>query len=200
MVESGSRVGRRQFLVASGSGLALVVSGCLGGGNDESEPPGEQAPPDPIDLSGGKVDDHGGMIIGEHAGPNGQIFYEEESPENHENPAWFHTLAKSLFPYHFERKRRGWTAVAIYVTDYSLVDYELAQRGGRTYISTHTGPETFERARDVRYVAGSDVLGGMGKDLVPFSNDDDLETFREEHGGDIIGFSDITPDALDEYT
>jgi nitrous oxide reductase accessory protein NosL len=140
------------------------------------------------------------MIIGEHYGPNGQIFFAEESPEGHENPAWFHTLAATLFPYHFERERRGWNAVVIYVTDYSLVEYDLEQHNDETFISTHTAAETFTRARDVRYVAGSDVLGGMGPDLIPFSDDDDIETFREEHGGDVVEYSDITPESIADYT
>lgn len=199
MADFASRLSRRQLITASGTGVLLLTSGCLGTSNGQAETPEEQTPPEPIDLSGGKQDDYGQMTIGEHYGPNGQIFYAEHSPEGHENPAWFHTLAASLFPYHFEREEREWTAVVIYVTDYSRVEYEVEQQGDETFISSHTEAETFERARDVRYVAGSAVLGGMGADLVPFSDDADLEAFREEYGGDVVEFSDITPEFIEEY-
>jgi nitrous oxide reductase accessory protein NosL len=139
------------------------------------------------------------MIVGEHFGPNGQIFYESHSPDGHENPAWFHTLVQGLFPYYFAHRQRDWTAEVVYVTDYSTVDYELTTRDGETYISTHTAAASFERAPDVRYVAGSSIRGGMGTDLIPFSDDSDLEAFREEHGGDVVAFSDITPESINDY-
>lgn len=199
MTQSASGVSRRQFIAASGSGCVLLTSGCLGARFGGSNPSEGRPRPDPIDLSGGKADDYGGMKIGEHFGPNGQIFYEERSPEGRENPAWFHTLARSLFPYHFERERRGWNARAIYVTDYSRVDYDLEEGGGQTFISTHTAAESFSGAQDVRYVAGSDVLGGMGADLIPFSDDSDLDQFREAHGGNVVEFPDITPEFIGGY-
>jgi hypothetical protein len=86
-------------------------------------------------------------------------------------------------PYYFAHRQRDWTAEVVYVTDYSTVDYELTTRNGETYISTHTAAESFERAPDVRYVAGNS----------------DLEAFREEHGGDVVEFSDITPESINDY-
>ncbi len=136
------------------------------------------------------------MIIGEHFGPNGQIFYREHTPEGHDNPARFHTLAHGLFPYYFEHGRLGWEAVAVYVTDYSTVDYEVVARAGRADISTHTAASTFGDARAVRYVAGSDVLGGMGPDLIPFGDVGDAEAFRADHGGALVAFEDVTQEAV----
>lgn len=176
----------------------MFAAGCVGGAS-EPEADAEEPPPEPIDLGGGKIDDLGGMIIGEHGGPNGQIFYAEESPEGRENPAWFHSLLATLFPYHFEREDRGWTARVVYVTDYSAVDYELTTHGGNVVISSHTDPETFADARELRYVAASDVLGGMGPDLIPFSENADLEAFRVDHGGEVLECDEITEERITAY-
>ncbi len=37
-------------------------------------------------------------------------------------------------------------------------------------------------ARDVFFVSGSDVLGPMGKEMVPVSGEDNLKTFLRDHG------------------
>ncbi|WP_411966019.1 nitrous oxide reductase accessory protein NosL [Haloferax sp. YSMS24] len=185
---------RRNLLKAVGVGAVAGFAGCLGGGGSNDEPI-----PDPIDLSGGKQDDNGGMIIGEHFGPNGQIFYRDHAPDGHDNPAWFHTLSMGLFPYHFDRQREGWEAVVIYVTDYSSVDYELREESGKTFISTHTGADTFGDATEMTYVVDSDVNGGMGKDLHPFSSADEAESFASEHDGSTMSFDEVTPEWLSSY-
>jgi nitrous oxide reductase accessory protein NosL len=179
---------RRTFVVAvAAGGIASGLSGCLGvldSGDDGSVP-------DPVDLSGDKVDDEGGMQIGPHGGPNGQIYYADNSPAGHDNPAWFHTLSHGLFPYHFDRLDRGWDPEVIYVTDYSATDYQLIDREGGTYMPSPTDPDTFADAEGLTYVIESEVLGGMGPDLFPFSADGDAEGFTDEHGGRTIGFDDI---------
>ncbi|WP_396613441.1 nitrous oxide reductase accessory protein NosL (plasmid) [Haloferax sp. S1W] len=183
---------RRTVTKAASLGVVAALAGCLSG--DESA-----TKPEPIDLSGGKQDDQGGMVIGVHAGPNGQIFYRDNSPEGHDNPAWFHTLSMGLFPYYFDHKRQGWEAVAIYVTDYSTVEYELRTDEGTTFISTHTDADTFGDAEKMTYVVDSEVHGGMGPDLIPFSNGDDASSFVKEHGGTTVGFDDITREWITGY-
>lgn len=187
---------RRSLLAAAGAATTTAVAGCLGGGGgDDADDP----PPEPIDLSGGKTDDQGGMIIGEHAGPNGQLFYADHSPDGHDNPAWFHTLAAGLFPYYLAHERQGWTVDAVYVTDYSAVDYDLTTHDDRTFISTHTAADTFGDAREMTYVAGSRVLGGMGKALVPFSAGSDASAFVSTHGGRTVSFADVDREFLRSY-
>ena len=182
---------RRTTVAALGSLLGTGgLAGCLGGSSR----------PDPVDLSGGKADDQGGMIVGKHGGPNGQIFYANNRPEGHDNPAWFHTLAFGLFRYYFRHERRGWEATAIYVTDYSSLDYELEARDGRLYMPAPTAAETFGDGRAMTYVMESDVHGGMGPELHPFSAADDARAFVEEHGGRTVGFDDVTPQLIAAYT
>jgi nitrous oxide reductase accessory protein NosL len=141
------------------------------------------------------------MRIGMHGGPNGQIFYAEQDPEpmgdggtaadGPDGVAWFHTLVRGLFPYHFRRVDRGWTADVIYITDYSAVDWELFEREGDRYMPSPTDPETFGDATELTYVAESSVLGGMGPDLIPFSADRDADAFIDDHGGRTVAFGDI---------
>lgn len=167
------------------------VAGCFGENAEKV-----QERPDAIGLNGGKQCDVCGMVIGDHAGPNGQIFYDEHSPEAHDNPAWFDALKACLFPYYFQHKRRDWNSVAIYVTDYSITDYTISTRGGTKYVSSHTEPETFANADGLHYVVESTVHGAMGADFLPFSDRADAEAFTDEHDGRIVSFDDITPELL----
>ncbi|AFK21421.2 nitrous oxide reductase accessory protein NosL (plasmid) [Haloferax mediterranei ATCC 33500] len=189
--QSADLLTRRAATKAFSLGTLATLAGCLGTSSETK--------PDPVDLSGQKEDDQGGMVIGLHAGPNGQIFYRDSSPEGHDNPAWFHTLSMGMFPYYFEHQQQGWEATAIYVTDYSVVEYELTEEEGDTFISTHTGADTFGNAREMTYVVGSEVLGGMGKDLIPFSSSADADAFIDEHGGSTVTFDDVTSSWLSGY-
>lgn len=176
---------RRKFLGGSaGVVCAGTLTGCLDG-------PGEAEAPDPVDLSGEKFDDQGGMAIGDHGGPNGQVFYAENSPEGRDGPAWFHTLVFGMFPYHFDRLDRGWEAEAVYVTDYSSVDWSLIETDGGPRMPSPTEPDAFADATELTYVAQSNVLGGMGPALHPFSDDEEARDFADEHGGRTVGYDDI---------
>jgi nitrous oxide reductase accessory protein NosL len=187
---------RRRALQVIGLGVITGSTGCLG-----ALQPDNRNSPDPIDLSGDKLDFYGGMKIGMHGGPNGQIFYKHNEPEpvggtssgseRQDDIAWFHTLVHGLFPYHFERMNRGWEAAAIYVTDYSATDWEVVERENNTYMPAPTASETFRDATGLSYVAESDVMGGMGPELHPFSDPDDASEFTDTHGGQIFSFNDI---------
>ena len=69
------------------------------------------------------------MIIQKHPGPVGQVFFRDNAPEGHDNPAYFDALKQCLFPYRLERENRGWSVTAQYVTDYSSVDYDVTTEG-----------------------------------------------------------------------
>ena len=174
-------ISRRLLLRAGGGGLAIGLAGCLGG----------PSKPAPVALTGGVACDVCGMIIEKHPGPDGQIFYRNQSPEGHDNPARFDALKQCFFPYLLEHQQRGWTATALYVTDYSSVDYTLQTEAGETYISSHPEVEAFAPAKELSYVVGSDILGAMGPDFIPFSERADADEFATEHGGSVLAFADL---------
>ncbi|WP_137286482.1 nitrous oxide reductase accessory protein NosL [Halorussus salinisoli] len=177
---------RRSVLRAGALGVAASLAGCLGGltGDDGDVP-------DPISVAGGLDCDACGMVVEKHPGPNGQIFYDGDSPEGHDNPARFDSLKQCFFPYKLEREGMGWNLDAGYVTDYSSVDYDVSTQGGTTTISSHTEPESFARATDLQYVVDSEVEGAMGPDFVPFSTQGDAESFADEYGGEVVAYGDI---------
>ncbi|MDD2899247.1 MAG: nitrous oxide reductase accessory protein NosL [Desulfuromonadaceae bacterium] len=52
-------------------------------------------------------------------------------------------------------------------------------------------------ARSAFYVAGSDVYGPMGSELIPFSTENDASSFKLDHKGKrILRFKDITPQII----
>lgn len=192
---------RRTFLRGSiATAGTAAFAGCTDilGGDSESVP-------EPVALSGGKFDYQGGMEIGPHGGPNGQIFYADNEPqplqksegENEANLAWFHTLADGLFPYHFERRDRGWEAEVVYVTDYSAVEWTVDEREGRPRLPSLTAPDSFADATELTYVTGSNATGGMGPDLFPFSVAADADSFVDEYGGQTVSYDDITRQLVD---
>ena len=183
-------VGRRSILRTGGVAVATALAGCLGGGGGGGEVPS------PTAIESGAQCDVCGMVIPNHPGPNGQLFYRDHRPQTHDNPAWFDSLKACFFPYYFEKDRLDWTLAVGYVTDYSAVDYDLQDSGGETYISSHTEPASFADATAVSYVVGSDVVGAMGPDFIPFSAAADADSFAAEHGGQVLPFEDIDPELL----
>jgi len=84
---------------------------------------------------------------------------------------------KDMFRYYFDMKNYNPSKTvrdidSIYVTEY----YNL----------------TFIDGRKAYYVVGGDVLGPMGRELIPFLKTDDASAFRKDHGGEILRFGEIT--------
>ncbi len=51
---------------------------------------------------------------------------------------------------------------------------------------------TFIDGRKAYYVAGSDVYGPMGRELIPFRTEEDASAFKYDHKGKILRFGDVT--------
>jgi nitrous oxide reductase accessory protein NosL len=179
-------VSRRTVLGASGALAATALAGCLGGDGGDSAPPA-------ITIGSGDACDNCGMVIANHPGANGQIFWEDHAPAEHDAPFRFDALKQCLFPHLFENRDQGRTPAAIYVTDYSAVEYSVSSSDDAPYISSHPEAEAFAPARDLSYVVGSEVNGAMGADFVPFSDAGDADAFAGEYGGEVVSFDDITP-------
>lgn len=64
------------------------------------------------------------------------------------------------------------------------------------YVTEH-GTKKFLDAKNAFYVTGSDVIGGMGPEVVAFSKKEDAEKFKSDHhGGKVVGYSEVTLDDL----
>lgn len=185
------RCTRREVLVGAALAGAGSIAGCLG---DEDVP--EEAP-EPVALDGGKLCDVCGMVIEDHFGPNGQVFYADEYPPGREGPAWYDSV-RELFVDRFAQEERGHEPVATYVVDYARVDYEVREQGGTGYLSTHVEADSFVDAEDVVFVVESAVEGAMGPDLVPFTDEGVAESFVDAEGGRIAEYDDVTLDLLNE--
>ncbi|RXK49226.1 nitrous oxide reductase accessory protein NosL [Halorientalis pallida] len=178
----------RRAVLLSGAGLAVALAGCVG---DDGTDGTDSDAPDPVTLTRADQCELCGMVIPNHPGPVAEVFYAEQRPSGHGNPARFCSTWEA-FTYDFERRDRGWERTAFYVTDYSAVDYDLITDAGDTLISTHVAASAFAGATEVTFVVGSEVKGAMGRDLIGFSGQDDAAAFRREHGGELGTFEEIT--------
>lgn len=97
---------------------------------------------------------------------------------------YFYDGTKDMFKHIFDTakytpNRTAETLKEIFVTDY--YDVELID------------------AKTALYVKGSDVLGPMGHELIPFKNQESAQEFLEDHKGKVIlHFQDVTPAVIVE--
>lgn len=181
---------RRRLLCGTAGLGGLALAGCLGdGGTAEAEPP------DPISLGDGRACDVCGMVIESGYGPNGQVAYDGDYPPDREGPAHYDSV-RELYVDRFAQVDRGTDPIATYVTDYSVVDYDIEVRDGKRYITGAVAPETFVAAADAVFVVETGIQGAMGPDLLPFSRRADAESVVEAEGGRIVTNEDVTPDLL----
>ncbi|SDQ20848.1 nitrous oxide reductase accessory protein NosL [Natronobacterium texcoconense] len=176
--ERSGGLSRRRVLSGAIAVAGTGLAGCL---EDDAA---DEPPAEPVALTDGQSCDVCGMVIEDHYGPAGQLFYADGNPDERDGPAWFDSVAE-LVVYHEERVGLGWELREGFVTDYSSVDYDLEERDGTTYISSHVAADDFADATELHYVVDSDVEGAMGEDLLPFSTADDAAAFADEHGGTV---------------
>jgi len=55
---------------------------------------------------------------------------------------------------------------------------------------------TWINAADAYYVVGSNMMGPMGKELIPFTEQTAAMKFQQEQGGTMMKYGEITPDVL----
>ncbi|WP_435075817.1 nitrous oxide reductase accessory protein NosL [Halorubrum sp. HHNYT27] len=177
---------RRRLLAGVGAGLTLAVAGCLGD---------ERASITPVSLDGERACDQCGMIIEDHPGPVGQIHFEDDEPEGG-RPGQF-CSSTCTYTFRFDAEDAGRTPLATLLTDYSLVDQEAFEAGSDTMFSSHVEREAFSRTTDLTVVARSEVVGSMGPELIPFSEEGDVDAFVEEYGGEPMSAEDVERSTLE---
>lgn len=180
-----SAIDRRRMLGLIGAAAVGTTAGCLGG----------ESTPEPVDLDEGQSCDECGMVIEDHPGPTGQIFFESNSPDDRDGPAWFCSTV-CTYSYRFDRVDEGWSPVVTYLTDYSTVDYQVT--GEKDIISAHLEAEAHASASELTVVIRSDVTGAMGDALVPFSDEAEATEFADTYGGETIEAAEISRELIDE--
>jgi copper chaperone NosL len=130
--------------------------------------------PPPAALTQEAIGYYCNMTVADHQGPKGQIRLKGQT-----GPVWFSsvrdTIAFTMLP---EEPK---DIVAIYVTDMSQPG-SWENPKGNVWID----------AKSAFYVTGSSMRGGMGApETVPFGTRDTAEEFSRQHGGKIVGFSEI---------
>jgi nitrous oxide reductase accessory protein NosL len=102
----------------------------------------------------------------------------------HDGQVFHFDGAKDMFMFYFNVARYApglhvSDVSAVYVTNY----YELNLIDGKKAL----------------YVAGSDVYGPMGRELIPFANRSEAEDFLKDHEGKhLFRFQDVTPAVLSQ--
>lgn len=179
----------RRSVVAAGGGLAAAaLAGCLGGSTADTE-----VPP-PVSLDAGQACDECGMIIQDYPGPTGQVYF-ESLPADRDGPAWF-CSGICAYSYRFDRVAEGATPVGTYLTDYSPIEYDLSNDDD-PFISAALAADTFALEAELFVVAGSDVRGAMGPDVIPFSVREDAASFASAHGGSVRAATAVDRDLID---
>jgi len=185
----GGRYCRRAVLGGLGAVGVAALAGCSENGDTGTDETTDA--PAAVTLTEGDTCEVCGMNIVNHPGPSAEIFYPDHQPSGHENPARFDSTWEA-FQYDFDRAERGWERSVMYVTDYSAVDYDLFTFRGTTGISTHPQASAFAPASDVTFVANSEVVGAMGRDLIGFGDEDEATSFRDEYGGRLVSEDEVT--------
>ena len=112
-----------------------------------------------------------GMFVAMHADFLAQIVYKDSSYAVFDG-------AKDMFKYYFN--------LAKYAPGKKASDIDSL------YVTDYYGLKPVDAVNAV-YVIGSDVLGPMGKELIPFEKLADAEEFKKDHKGtSILKFRDIT--------
>ena len=183
----GSGTNRRTVLTSVFAAGSVAVAGCLGGEDGEAI--------DPVSLDGERSCDQCGMIVEDHPGPVGQIHFADDEPEGG-RPAQF-CSSTCTYRYRFDEVDADRDPVVTFLTDYSLVEQEVFEEGEDVLFSSHVESDAFARTASLTVVAGSDVAGAMGPELIPFSGDEDVESFRESYGGQAIDAEEVDREVIE---
>ena len=179
----------RRSMVAAGGGLAATaLAGCLGGSSAGGEVPA------PVSLDEGQACDECGMIIQDYPGPTGQVYF-ESLHDDRDGPAWF-CSGICAYSYRFDRVETGATPIGTYLTDYSPTEYDLSD-DSEPFISAALDADTFALESELFVVAGSEVRGAMGPDVIPFSVREDADSFASTYGGSVRQATAVDRDLID---
>lgn len=77
-----------------------------------------------------------------------------------------------------------------------LMSPQGREQGGEAFVTDYYSTQTIA-ARSAWFATGSDVLGPMGRELVPFASEKEARGFLRDHGGSaVLPFAGVTPEIL----
>jgi copper chaperone NosL len=179
---------RRGFLHMAGGVVFTSLAGCQGNKTNHS----------PISIE----EDHScpvcNMIVHNHPGPSGHSVYPDNSDVSGVQDGIVPFCSSiCAYDYYFKLKESGITPKAMFLTDYSKVDWEVYEQSGTKFISPHFSANAQTTVGDLTFVVASDVLGAMGESAIGFSDRDEAAEFSSEHGGDIYSHGEITRELIE---
>ena len=155
--------------------LVLMLSVSMFVGCGKSDNSAKSLPP--IAIEPGDECHVCGMIIANFPGPKGEAY-----TRNSKTPLKF-CSTRDLFSFLLQPESKA-MVTQIYVHDMGKTDWE------------HPADSAFVDARAAWYVADQPLRGAMGPTLASFKQRKDAEAFREQHGGRLLRFEDITLEIL----
>ena len=153
--------------------VLAVLALCACGQDKQAEKP----PPAPYDAAA--TAQFCGMALGEHRGPKGQIWLEDQK-----KPLWFTSVHDTIAFTMLSEEPKN--IRAIYVSDMANApSWAQAELGG------------WVDAEKAFYVVGSGVRDDMGtSEAVPFSARSAAEAYARDHGGRVVTLKDIPKDQI----
>ena len=150
-----------------------IIAGCKG------EVTVPENLPEPLVLTDEAAGHYCQMIILEHQGPKAQVHL-----AGFPAPLWFSQVRDGIA--YLKSPEQSAEILVLYVNDM-----------GAAVSWTEPGADNWINAETAYFVVGSDAIGGMGApELAPFSNLSSAEKFAQEHGGDIMRLSEISPEIV----
>ena len=153
-------------------GLAAAICGVWLAGCGEAE----RSEPAAIEITESTSCALDGMLLAHFPGPKAQVhFVGAEFPE-------YFCDTVEMFSIHL-RPEQARLVQALYVQDMGKADWN-APRGH------------WIDARTAFYVVGSDAHGSVGPTIASFAQVAEAAAFRDQHGGEVLRFDEVTPDMV----
>lgn len=130
----------------------------------------------PVELKPGTACSLDGMLLLEYPGPKAQIHYANGQVD-------FFCDTMEMFSIYLNPETKT-QVTAIYTQDMAKEDWKQP-RG------------SWIDARSAFYVQGSKMKGAMGPTFASFARQEDANAFAKEHGGKVLRFDQVDPDAAD---
>lgn len=130
----------------------------------------------PVELKQGTACSLDGMLLLDYPGPKAQIHYANGDVD-------FFCDTMEMFSIYLNPETKT-QVTAVYTQDMAKEDWKSPRAN-------------WIDARSAFYVQGSNMKGAMGPTFASFARQEDAAAFAKEHGGKVLRFEQVDPDAAD---